>query len=225
MLSEPGAGLSGPTKPIESCQVQRSLPADRSSTRPTPTPTPPGNPPPPPWSTNSRHSPHSPTPPTSPDAQTPAHNGEQPTGDQPNSDQASPDRSTSCEWVAPVTAPVVSGFRTAGRPSHNGVDLGAARSTRGHAAAAGTVITMRCNVNPASDGCDQDGSPSIRGCGWYVDLRHDTDITTRYATCRPDPPSPKDKSSPPDKSSGSSAPPATAPDPTSTSRSTSPAHQ
>ena len=46
--------------------------------------------------------------------------------------------------------------------------------------AAGTVITMRCNVNPANHGCDQDGSPSIRGCGWYVDLRHNADVTTRY---------------------------------------------
>lgn len=86
----------------------------------------------------------------------------------------------SCQWVAPVDAPVVSGFRTAARPGHDGVDLGAARGTPIRAASAGTVLVVRCNVVPASHGCDRDGSPSTPGCGWYVDLRHEGDVYTRY---------------------------------------------
>lgn len=85
-----------------------------------------------------------------------------------------------CQWVAPVRAPIVSGFQTAARPGHNGVDLAAARGTPIRAASAGTVTVVRCNVTPASHGCDQDGSPSIRGCGWYADLRHNANTTTRY---------------------------------------------
>ena len=39
---------------------------------------------------------------------------------------------------------------------------------------------MRCNVVPESHGCDQDGSPQVGGCGWYVDIRHDGDVYSRY---------------------------------------------
>jgi murein DD-endopeptidase MepM/ murein hydrolase activator NlpD len=85
-----------------------------------------------------------------------------------------------CEWVAPVRAPVVSGFRTVDRPSHDGVDLGTARGTPIRAASAGTVLVVRCNVVPASYGCDRDGSPSTPGCGWYVDLLHADRVITRY---------------------------------------------
>jgi murein DD-endopeptidase MepM/ murein hydrolase activator NlpD len=84
------------------------------------------------------------------------------------------------EWTQPVLAPVVSGFRTAGRPGHDGVDLGASRGTPIRAASAGTVMVVRCNVTPASWGCDRDGSPSTPGCGWYVDIRHAGNIITRY---------------------------------------------
>ncbi|MET7398041.1 M23 family metallopeptidase [Dactylosporangium sp. NPDC005572] len=85
-----------------------------------------------------------------------------------------------CEWVTPVHAPIVSGFRTAERPGHDGVDLGAARGTPIHVASSGTVVVVRCNVVPASHGCDQDGSPSTPGCGWYVDVRHTGNVVTRY---------------------------------------------
>jgi murein DD-endopeptidase MepM/ murein hydrolase activator NlpD len=83
-------------------------------------------------------------------------------------------------WVQPVNAPIVSGFRTASRPDHDGVDLGAARGTPIRAASGGVVVRVRCNVNPASHGCDRDGSPDVTGCGWYVDIRHEGDIYTRY---------------------------------------------
>jgi murein DD-endopeptidase MepM/ murein hydrolase activator NlpD len=57
-----------------------------------------------------------------------------------------------CKWVAPVDAPIVSGFRTSDRPGHDGVDLGAARRTPIRAAATGTVTVVRCNISPANYG-------------------------------------------------------------------------
>ena len=75
---------------------------------------------------------------------------------------------------------MVSGFRTPGRPTHNGVDLGAARGTPVRAASPGTVLTVRCNVVPAAHGCDVDGSVQIGGCGWYVDIGHAGGVITRY---------------------------------------------
>lgn len=85
-----------------------------------------------------------------------------------------------CEWVAPVEAPVVSGFRTAERPDHDGVDLGAARGTPIRVASSGRVLVVRCNITPASHGCDRDGSPSTPGCGWYTDVEHADQVITRY---------------------------------------------
>jgi len=85
-----------------------------------------------------------------------------------------------CEWVAPVDAPIVSGFRTAERPGHDGVDLGAARGTPIRVASSGRVLVVRCNITPASYGCDRDGSPSTPGCGWYTDVQHADQVITRY---------------------------------------------
>jgi len=81
-------------------------------------------------------------------------------------------------WVAPVTATVGSGFRTASRPTHDGVDLPAARNTAIRATSAGTVITSECNVSTGT--CDVDGSPAIKGCGWYVEIEHADKVVTRY---------------------------------------------
>ncbi len=88
-------------------------------------------------------------------------------------------------WTQPVRGPVVSGFRTASRPTHQGVDLGVPRHTVIVAAASGTVDRVRCNaidVRDGSDwGCDRDGDPNLtRGCGWYVDVRHPGQVITRY---------------------------------------------
>lgn len=92
-------------------------------------------------------------------------------------------------WTRPVHAPVGSGYRTSSRPRHNGVDLIAARGATICAAAAGTVVRVRCNVNPASWGCDRDGSPTeVTGCGYYVDIRHDRDVYTRYCHMLTPPP-------------------------------------
>jgi murein DD-endopeptidase MepM/ murein hydrolase activator NlpD len=85
-------------------------------------------------------------------------------------------------WTRPVDAPVWSGFRTSSRPTHQGVDLGASRGTPIRAAAAGVVITSKCNasLNGGYYSCDRDGSPRVRGCGWYVDIRHAGQVITRY---------------------------------------------
>jgi murein DD-endopeptidase MepM/ murein hydrolase activator NlpD len=81
-------------------------------------------------------------------------------------------------WTLPVAAGLISGFRTANRPAHDGVDLGAPRNTAIRAASAGTVIRVVCNVSKGS--CDVDGSSALSGCGWYVEVQHPGTIVTRY---------------------------------------------
>jgi len=81
-------------------------------------------------------------------------------------------------WQLPVSAGLVSGFRTPQRPAHDGVDLGATRNTPIQAAAAGQVIRVVCNVSAGT--CDVDGSPALKGCGWYVEVQHAGNIVTRY---------------------------------------------
>ena len=85
-------------------------------------------------------------------------------------------------WTLPVQGPAISGFRTAERPAHNGVDIGVAHGTPVRAAAAGVVLVAICNASlygqPYS--CDQDGSPEVLGCGWYVDIMHAGRVITRY---------------------------------------------
>lgn len=84
-------------------------------------------------------------------------------------------------WTAPIPGDVGSGFRTASRPSHNGVDIGAAKGTEIRAAAAGRVLVARCDPdNRGRRDCDVDGYPDKGGCGWYVDLLHAGGYITRY---------------------------------------------
>jgi murein DD-endopeptidase MepM/ murein hydrolase activator NlpD len=86
-------------------------------------------------------------------------------------------------WTIPVRGEVVSGFRTADRPNHYGVDLAVPKGTVVRAAAAGVVVTAKCNARSAGGGnlsCDSDGSPAVLGCGWYVDILHANNMITRY---------------------------------------------
>jgi murein DD-endopeptidase MepM/ murein hydrolase activator NlpD len=89
---------------------------------------------------------------------------------------------TASGWTKPVDGPVVSGFRTPQRPAHFGVDIAVRRGTAIRAATAGVVIVSKCNarLNGGFYSCDRDGSPAVRGCGWYVDIMHAGRIITRY---------------------------------------------
>jgi len=85
-------------------------------------------------------------------------------------------------WTVPVVGAVTSGFRTSSRPGHNGVDIAVSKGTPIRAAAAGVVLVALCNAHLGSQpySCDQDGSPSVLGCGWYIDILHAANVITRY---------------------------------------------
>jgi murein DD-endopeptidase MepM/ murein hydrolase activator NlpD len=87
-------------------------------------------------------------------------------------------------WTDPVPGThLSSGFRTSSRPTHNGADLTAGKGTPIYAAAAGVVTLAKCDagtIATASKGCDQDGGPQVRGCGWYVEILHAGNVITRY---------------------------------------------
>ncbi len=86
-------------------------------------------------------------------------------------------------WTQPVRGPIVSGFRTIQRPTHQGVDIAAPAATTIAAASAGTVTVVTCQAiapDGSDYGCDRDGSPAIKGCGWYVEIQHGGGIMTRY---------------------------------------------
>jgi murein DD-endopeptidase MepM/ murein hydrolase activator NlpD len=83
------------------------------------------------------------------------------------------------DWVQPLAdVPVGSGFRTKARPEHDGVDLGAPHNTPIRSISAGKVVTVTCNTSNGS--CDVDGSPAVRGCGWYVEVLHAGGVVSRY---------------------------------------------
>lgn len=83
-------------------------------------------------------------------------------------------------WTSPLPGfRARPGFRTANNPSHIGVDIMSFNGTPIHAASAGTVTEVICNIE-AGHSCDQAGSASIGGCGWYVKIQHPGGIATLY---------------------------------------------
>ncbi|NES31355.1 peptidoglycan DD-metalloendopeptidase family protein [Micromonospora terminaliae] len=96
-------------------------------------------------------------------------------------DAAAGARIAASGWTAPLPGGVVSAFRTAERPSHNGVDLAAGKRTEIHAASAGRVLVARCDPDHSGKrDCDRDGWPGKGGCGWFVDILHAGGYITRY---------------------------------------------
>lgn len=97
-------------------------------------------------------------------------------------------------WTHPLPGyKVTSGFRTAERPAHDGVDLPAPKGTPIRAAASGVVTKVRCNAidrrNGNDWGCDRDGHPGLTaGCGWYLELLHPGNVLTRYCHLNEAPP-------------------------------------
>jgi murein DD-endopeptidase MepM/ murein hydrolase activator NlpD len=102
-------------------------------------------------------------------------------------------------WARPVNGPLTSGVRTNERPDHDGVDIAAPHGTVIHAAAAGEVIWVACNIAgrtqlPTGDPmpCDEEGYPGLGGCGWYLEILHNDpqagDVVTRYCHLLEQPP-------------------------------------
>jgi murein DD-endopeptidase MepM/ murein hydrolase activator NlpD len=69
-------------------------------------------------------------------------------------------------WTRPVPGQITSGFRTAARPTHYGIDFTDGRGTVIRAAAAGTIILVTCqaSLGGAPYSCDVDGTPEVSGC-------------------------------------------------------------
>jgi len=84
-------------------------------------------------------------------------------------------------WTIPVRAAIGSTFRSASRPNHQGVDLGAGRYTPIAAVASGIVSKVKCDEDfRGRQTCNVDGYPGKGGCGWMVEIQHAGDVMTRY---------------------------------------------
>jgi murein DD-endopeptidase MepM/ murein hydrolase activator NlpD len=87
------------------------------------------------------------------------------------------------DWVNPLPSGTFwGGYRTAERPGHDGIDLGADKGAEILAASAGTVVRSKCDAELHGNAysCDIDGSGEVLGCGWYVDIEHAEGFVTRY---------------------------------------------
>ena len=95
-------------------------------------------------------------------------------------------------WTSPLAASgkglkrsermvVGSGFRTASRPRHNGVDLIIGKGNPVRSVASGVVSRIKCDETfSGRKDCDRDGYPGKGGCGWMLEIRHPGNIMTRY---------------------------------------------
>jgi murein DD-endopeptidase MepM/ murein hydrolase activator NlpD len=76
---------------------------------------------------------------------------------------------------------VGSGFRTASRPTHQGVDLIVGTGTPVRSVASGVVSRIKCDETfSGKKDCDVAGYPGKGGCGWMLEIRHAGNIMTRY---------------------------------------------
>ncbi|AGL21391.1 M23 family metallopeptidase [Actinoplanes sp. N902-109] len=96
---------------------------------------------------------------------------------------------TASGWTNPlaVSGPDVhkwnvgSGFRTADRPTHQGVDLIVEKRTPVRSVASGVVSRVKCDETfTGKKDCDRDGYPGKGGCGWMLEIQHAGNIMTRY---------------------------------------------
>ncbi|GAA0438751.1 hypothetical protein Aca07nite_49920 [Actinoplanes capillaceus] len=84
-------------------------------------------------------------------------------------------------WTIPLKAPVGSGFRSASRPTHQGVDLSVEKYKPIQAAASGVVSLVKCDEDfGGRKSCNVDGYPGKGGCGWMVEIIHAGNVMTRY---------------------------------------------
>lgn len=83
-------------------------------------------------------------------------------------------------WVQPIRAPVGSGFGPRGGRLHAGVDMSKAEIRGDAIRAASTGVVERVVCDSSTGTCDRDGGRNVRGCGWFVDIRHAGRIVTRY---------------------------------------------
>ncbi len=95
-------------------------------------------------------------------------------------------------WTQPLQGTIVSRYGPRDGRLHAGIDIAAPRHTIIRAAASGTVTQVRCNAIDRTTGedwgCHRDGnSHNVAGCGWYVDIRHPGDVTTRYCHLQTEP--------------------------------------
>ena len=94
---------------------------------------------------------------------------------------AGPGEIAASGWTAPIPGGVGSGYRTASRPDHHGVDIAAPFETTIRAAAAGRVVVSTCvEDHNGQYTCNEVGSPEKGGCGWFVDILHAGNVATRY---------------------------------------------
>jgi murein DD-endopeptidase MepM/ murein hydrolase activator NlpD len=95
-------------------------------------------------------------------------------------------------WTQPVHGTIVSRYGPRDGRLHAGTDIAAPRHTIIRAAASGTVTQVRCNAIDRTTGedwgCHRDGnSHNVAGCGWYVDISHPGQVTTRYCHLQTEP--------------------------------------
>jgi hypothetical protein len=95
-------------------------------------------------------------------------------------------------WTSPLAASgkglkrkdkmvVGSGFRTASRPRHQGVDLIIGTGNPVRSVASGVVSRIKCDETfSGKKDCDVPGYPGKGGCGWMLEIRHPGNLMTRY---------------------------------------------